>query len=242
MRDKILSIMRFYRPILLLLVLLPVCCCHPKEPTQEPEADYLLIDRQVTDFTKAVSPDGVSAAFNISCDASWEVNFPEEASSWMSIGEGAKSGKNSWTLPYTVASNESIYPRSAVLVFKAGEHSIQVTVEQGVPDPLTLNKVPGFYGIEGVNVLPTGSRQSSSFHYGNYWTYRIIDPVTLTVHAIGNIPWDLTSGSHIAVSYKLVRQGMEEAYDPSVDVEVVRVTSGFVWLRKNESEYFILER
>lgn len=234
--------MRFYRPVLLLLVLLPVCCCHPKEPTQEPEADYLLIDRQVTDFTKSISPDGLDGAFTISCDAEWEMSVPEDAASWLTIGESLKTGKNSWLLLYTVESNESIYPRSTKLVFKAGTHSIQVTMDQGVPDPLTLNKVPGFYGIEGVNVLPTGVRQSSSFHYGQYWTYRILDPSTLTVQALGNIPWELTSGSHISVSYKMVRQGMEEAYEPSVDVEVVRVTNTLVWLRKDESEYFILER
>lgn len=234
--------MRFYRPVLLMLMLLPVCCCRHKEPTQEPEADYLLIDRQVTDFTKSISPDGAESSFAISCDAAWEVSLPEDVSSWLTVGESAKSGKNSWTLPYTVTSNESIFPRSAKLVFTAGEHSIQVTLEQGVPDPLTLNKVPGFYGVEGINVLPTAPRQSSSFHYGNYWTYRILDPSSLTVQALGNIPWDLTSGSHISVSYKMVRQGMEEAYEPSVDVEVVRVTGTLVWLRKNESEYYILER
>jgi hypothetical protein len=234
--------MRFYRPVLLILLLLPVCCCRHKEPTQEPEADYLLIDRQVTDFTRSISPDGVESSFTISCDAEWELSFPEEPVPWMTVGESEKTGKNSWTLPYAVSSNESIYPRNTKLVFKAGEHSIQVTIEQGVPDPLTLNKVPGFYGVEGVNVLPTGTRQSSSLHYGNYWTYRILDPSSLTVHALGGIPWDLASGSHISVSYKTVRQGMEESYEPAVDVEVVRVTGTLVWLRKSESEYFIIER
>lgn len=234
--------MRFYRPVLLMLLLLPVCCCRHKEPTQEPEADYLLIDRQLTDFTKNVSPDGAESSFTVSCDAEWELSLPEEPVPWMTVGESAKTGKNTWTLPYTVLSNESIYPRSTKLVFKAGEHIVQVTMEQGVPDPLTLNKVPGFYGVEGVNVFPTGTRQSSSFHYGDYWTYRILDPSALTVQALGNIPWDLKAGSHISVSYKMLHQGMEEVYDPSVDVEVVRVTGTLVWLRKNESEYFILER
>ncbi|MCR5408690.1 MAG: BACON domain-containing protein [Bacteroidales bacterium] len=233
--------MSIKQSVLLLLVMLPVCCCRPKEPTQEPEAGYLLIDRQVTDFSKSISPDGTEADFKVICDASWEVSVPEDAT-WISIGEKTKSGKNAWTLPYSVASNESIYPRTSSILFKAGEHSVQVTLEQGVPDPLTLNKVPGFYGIEGVNVIATGSRQSSSFHFGNSWIYRITEPSTLTVMALGNIPWNLKSGEHINVSYKVVRQGMEEMYVPSVDVEVVRVTSTLVWLRKNESEYFILER
>ena len=234
--------MSIKRSVLLFLVLLPVCCCRNTEPTRVPEADYLLIDRQVKDFTKSISPDGTEAEFKISCDASsWEVTLPEDAA-WISLGERTKTGKNAWTLPYTAASNESIYPRTARILFKAGEHSVQVTLEQGVPDPLTLNKVPGFYGIEGVNVIPTGSRQSSSFHFGNSWIYRITEPSTLTVLSIGIIPWNLKSGEHINVSYKVVRQGMEEMYVPSVDVEVVRVTSTLVWLRKNESEYFIIER
>ena len=233
--------MSIKRSVILLLVLLPVCCCRTKEPEQEPKAGYLLVDRQVTDFTKSISPDGTEAEFKVSCDASWEITVPEDAT-WISVGEMAKTGKNAWSLPYTVSSNESIYPRSARILFKAGEHSVQVTMEQGVPDPLTLNKVPGFYGIDGVNVIPTGSRQSSSFHFGNSWIYRITDPSTLTVMALGNIPWNLKSGEHINVSYKVVRQGMEEMYEPSVDVEVVRVTGTLVWLRKNESEYFIIER
>lgn len=233
--------MRFFRQLLLLIVFFPVCCC-PKQPTQEPEADYLLVDRQVTNFTKSVSPDGIEAAFSVSCDADWEVSFPEEASSWITLGDRVKSGKNSWTVPYSVQSNESIYPRSVVVSFSAGEHSLQVTMEQGVPDPLTLNKVPGFYGIEGANILPTGIRQSSSLHFGQYWSFRIIDPSTLTVYALGGIPWDLVSGTHLNVSYKVVRQGMEEVFNPAMDVEVVRVTGTLVWLRKSESEYFILER
>ena len=235
--------MRIVRLVLLMsAALLPVCGCHPKEPKPAPEADYLLIDRQVTDFTKRISPDGAeSASFSVACDASWDFSLQEDAT-WISIGERMPAGKNSWTLPYSVASNESIYPRSAVVVFKAGEHSVQVTVEQGVPDPLTLNKVPGFYGIDGVNVLPTGNRQSSSLRYGDKWTYRIIDPVTLSVHALGNIPWNLEAGSHINVTYKVVCGGMEETWVPDIDVEVVRTTSSLVWLRRNESEYFILER
>ncbi|MBP5676690.1 MAG: BACON domain-containing protein [Bacteroidales bacterium] len=235
--------MRICPSVLLLSVfLLPVCCCHPKEPKPAPEADYLLVDRQVTDFTKSISPDGTeSSSFTVSCDASWEFSLQEDTP-WISIGEKVPSGKNIWTLPYTVSSNESIYPRSAAVLFKAGEHSVQVTLEQGVPDPLSLNKVPGFYGVDGVNVLPTGTRQSSSFRCADWWTYRIIDPSTLTVYALGGIPWNLKSGETITVSYKVVRSGIEEAYDPSLGVEVVRVTGTLVWLRKDESEYFILER
>ena len=234
--------MRFGRLVLILLVVLPLFACRRPEPKPEPEADYLLVDRQVADFTKNISPDGVESAFAISCDATWEVSVQEDAISWITIGEGVSAGKNSWSLPYSISSNESLLPRSAKILFKAGEHSVQVTVEQGVPDPLTLNKVPGFYGMDGINVIPTGIRQSSSFHYGDRWIYRILEPSTLTVYALGNIPWNPESGSHITVSYKVVSQGMEESYEPSIDVEVVRVTSSMVWLRKNESEYFILER
>lgn len=238
-----LGFMRINRSVLLIsVVLLCVCCCHPKGPRPTPEADYLLVDRQVTDFTKSVSPDGTqSGSFTVSCDAAWEYTLPEDVQ-WISIGERTPSGKNTWALPYTVASNESIYPRSAEVLFKAGEHLLRVTMEQGVPDPLSLNKVPGFYGIDGVNIISTGTRQSSSFHYGDKWSFRIIDPVTLTVYALGGVPWDLEAGSHIPVSYKVVHRGIEMIWEPSIDVEVVRATDALVWLRKNESQYFILER
>lgn len=234
--------MRIDLSVLLIIASVSVLGCHPREPKPAPEADYLLVDRQVTDFSKTVSPDGLESSFNISCDASWEVSVQEEAESWISVGEKQSSGKHSWTIPYSVTSNENLYPRTGLILFKAGEHSVQVTLEQGAPDPLTLNRVPGFYGFEGVNVFPTGSRQSSSFRYGNTWSYRIIDPSAMSVYALGNIPWDLESGSRISVSYKVLRRGMEISYEPSIEVEVVRSTASLVWLRRTESQYFIIER
>ena len=78
--------MRFGRLVLILLVVLPLFACRRPEPKPEPEADYLLVDRQVADFTKNISPDGVESAFAISCDATWEVSVQEDAISWITIG------------------------------------------------------------------------------------------------------------------------------------------------------------
>ena len=235
--------MRFNRSIILFLCVLSLCCCRRKEPDNNGEAGYLLVDRQVSDHQKTISPDGMESAFSISCDGDWDVTVQEEAVSWINLGERVASGKNNeWSVPYTIASNETLYPRNGSVLFKAGEHLINVTFSQAVPDPLTLNKVPGFYGIDGKNVIPSGSRQSSSFRYGEKWCFRILDVSSLTIYALGNIPWDLTPGSVLTVSYKMVQAGIEETYEPAIQVEVLRVSSGMVWLKKSESEYFILER
>ena len=225
-----------------LAVLLAAVSCGDPENKEPQVAGYLVVNSKATDSERDVSPDGAEFTFTVTCDADWTVTQAEEYV-WMTVGEKVRKEKNSWTLPITVQPNEGEYPRSARLDFSADEYSLSVTLNQAAPDPLTLNKNPGLYGVPGGDVLVTAGRQSSSFHYGDRWSYRVVDPVTLTVCALGNIPEHLRSGDLIPfLSFKKVVQGLAESNETFRNVVVVRSTPTMVWLRQSESVYFIVDR
>lgn len=217
-------------------------CEDPAGKNTEP-AGFLVVNRQVADSEIKVSPDGGQLEISVTCDADWNVSELEEYS-WISPGSRVREEKkNTWTLPVTVDPNEGEYPRSGILAFTADEYRIELTLSQTAPDPLTLNKNPGLYGIPGGDVLVTPGRQSSSFHYGDRWSYRVVDPVTLSVYALGNIPESISSGDVIPfLSYKAVSQGLSESNETFRNVTVVRSTPTMVWLRQSESVYFIVDR
>lgn len=227
--------------ILIAVSALTLCCCGPKVPEEEKKAAFLVVNRQMDSHEWPVSPEGAESAFTVSCDAAWEMTLPEDAP-WLEVGEKKSSGKQAWSVPYAAAANESLYPRQATLKFTAGEHSITVTVTQAAPDPLTLNKVPGLYGMDSGSITVLGHRQSSSFHYGGRWAYRIIDPNAMTVYVIDGIPEDPVPGSKVTLRYKKVVQGLVESLEIIEDVEVVRNLSGMVWLRKDDTRFFIVEK
>lgn len=232
--------MKFAPLTLSILAFLCLCCC-PKEPEKPKEASYLVVNRLMDSHELAVSPEGASSSFSVTCDAAWNMVIPEDVP-WLTVGEKASAGKESWSVPYSVTANDTQFPRSAAVKFTAGEHTCVVTLVQGAPDPLTLNKVPGIYGLDSGSITVTGHRQSSSFHYGKVWAYRIIDPYSLTVFVVDGIPENPVPGTTVTMKYKKVTQGLLESLEIIEDVEVVRNLSGMVWLRKSDTQFFIVEK
>ncbi|MBQ3873457.1 MAG: BACON domain-containing protein [Bacteroidales bacterium] len=218
-----------------------ISCVEPEK--KDPDvAGFLVVNRQVGDFELPVSPDGANVTLTVTCDAAWTATLPKETS-WIRIGEKSRGEKNIWTLSLDVLPNEGEYPRSSEITISADDYSTVVTVSQTAPDPLTLNKNPGLYGVQGGDVLLNQGRQASSFHYGERWSYRLVDPLTLTVSALGNIPENLVSGDVIPfLTFKTVTQGLSDYTETFRNVTVVRSTPTMVWLRQSESVYFIVER
>ena len=233
--------MRIAPVTLIVLSVFSLCCCGPKDPEKLKEAAYLVVNRQIDNHEITVSSEGVYSEFSVKCDAAWEIIVPEDVT-WVSVGEKVSAGKESWTIPYSVGANTTQFPRSTSVKFTAGEHECVVTITQGAPDPLTLNKVPGLYGLDSGSITVTGNRQSSSFHYGGIWAYRIIDPYTLTVFVLSGIPEIPVPGTTVTLKYKKVVQGLVESLEVIEDVEIVRNLSGMVWLRKSDTQFFIVEK
>lgn len=233
--------MKFAPVTLIALAFLSLWSCREKEEKKDKAASFLVVNRQMTSHELTVSPEGANSSFSVTCDAAWEMTPPENTL-WLTVGDKTSSGKESWSVPYSVAPNDSQFPRTATVVFKAGNHECSVTLSQGAPDPLTLNKVPGLYGLDSGSITVSGTRQSSSFHYSGMWAYRIIDPYTLTVFVLSGIPEEPVPGSSVTLKYKKVVQGLVENIEEIEDVEVVRNLSGMVWLRKSDTQFFIVEK
>lgn len=233
--------MKFAHVTVFALCFLALSCIYHKETDKDKDATYLVVNRQIDSHELSLSPEGVSSDFTVSCDASWEMTVLEDVP-WLTVGKKSSSGKNLWTVPYTVEANDTQYPRSTYVKFTAGEHACVVTLTQGAPDPFTLNKVPGIYGLDSGSITVSTHRQSGSYHYGDVWAYRIMDPYSLTVFVLSGIPEEPVSGTKVTLRYKKVVQGLVESAEVIEDVEVVRNLSGMVWLRKSDTQFFIVEK
>ena len=235
--------MKRVRLILLSLASLAFFSCveDPDNPNPEKKADFLVVNNLEQDHEVSVSPEGLSSTFKISTDGKWTA-VVQENTSWVSLGERVTSGKLSWKLPYTALPNDTQYPRSSVVTVTSDSLSCRITITQSAPDPLVLNKLPGLYGLDGGNVTLGGRRQSATIRYGKKLCYRIMDPATLTVHILGDIPEDASAGSTVTLRYKKVVQGMLETMETIDGVEVVRNSQGMMWLRKSDTVYFIIDK
>ena len=55
-------------------------------------------------------------------------------------------------------------------------------------------------------------------------------------------PENPVPGTTITLRYKKVVQGLVESLELIEDVEVVRNLSGMIWLRKSDTQFFIVEK
>ena len=74
-------------------------------------------------------------------------------------------------------------------------------------DPVTRISVPGAYGVPGGDQILQPARQTGALYYGNSFTFRILDPSTLTVVSLSGIPRDMKEGSSFSLYYRLSKDG-----------------------------------
>lgn len=234
--------MRYFRVISAFALLFALASCAGRKELVPKAATFITVDGSGEDSSRKVSSEGASFDVEVTCDALWDVTVPEEAQTWIVTGEIQKGKKNSYTVPVSVYPSSEEHPRSADILFSGGTFHCVLTIVQDAPDPLTLNRVQGFYGLEGGDVILGGKLQGGCFHSSGMWSYRIMDPESLTVWVLGDIPEELSSGESLTLRFKNVSEGMDERLLTFTDVLVVKSTSSLVWLRKDASTYFIVER
>lgn len=108
-------------------------------------------------------------------------------------------------------------------------------------DPLERVRVPGAYGVPGGDQILQLSRQSSTLFYGNSFSYRLLDPSTLTVVSLSGFPKGLEEGDTVSFTYRLVRRGVTIATARYDGVKVIKTGGGMAWLKKDENCFFVIE-
>lgn len=107
-------------------------------------------------------------------------------------------------------------------------------------DPITRITVPGAYGVSGGDQTVHGGRQSSTLFFDNTFTFRILEPSTLTVASLSGIPSNLKQGEVISLQYRLAKGGRTVKSELYENVEILVISDKMAWLKKNEQIFFVV--
>lgn len=108
-------------------------------------------------------------------------------------------------------------------------------------DPVTQVFIPGAYGVKGGDQVVDPSRQAGVLITGNTFSYRILDPASLTVVSISGLPVSLQEGMQITVHYRLAKGGKTLESEVYENVEILLINDNLAWLRKSNQIFFVIQ-
>lgn len=111
-------------------------------------------------------------------------------------------------------------------------------------DPIVQVLVPGAYGIPGGNQVYNEDRHQLSAMECPDGTilFRVLDPGERKVLSIHGIPTSLKEGDRIPLHFRVMVNGYTIQSESFTDVLVLKLTSNMIWLKKDETTYFVLQR
>ena len=111
-------------------------------------------------------------------------------------------------------------------------------------DPIVQVVVPGAYGVPGGNQVYNEDRHQLSAMECPDGTllFRLLDPGERKVLSIHGIPATLRQGDRIPLHFRVMVNGYTIQSETFTDVLVLKLTSGMIWLKKDENTYFVLQR
>jgi hypothetical protein len=111
-------------------------------------------------------------------------------------------------------------------------------------DPIVQVLVPGAYGIPGGSQVYNEDRHQLSVVECPDGTllFRLLDPGERKVLSIHNIPAKLQKGDRIPLHFRVMANGYTLQSENYTDILVLKVTSNMIWLKKDDSTYFVLLR
>ena len=129
-------------------------------------------------------------------------------------------------------------------VFLVGcEHpTAPVPPQPPVPiDPVTQVFIPGAYGVEGGDEVLAPSRQSGVYITGKTFSYRILDPASLTVISLSGLPVSLKEGDRVSVHYRRQRDGRTLESKVYENVEILLTNDHMAWLKESDQIFFVIQ-
>ena len=116
--------------------------------------------------------------------------------------------------------------------------------DPGKEDPIVQVVVPGAYGVPGgTQVYNADRHQLSTLECPDgTLTFRLIDPGERKVLGLYGIPSQLKAGERIAFRFRVMVNGYTIQSEEYTDVQVLKLTTDGIWLKKDESTFFVLSR
>ena len=208
-----------------------------EEPGEE-EARFV-VNRQTQDSTFSITPEGGDFQLYVECDAEWNYSFKTKAD-WLSVKD-RQVNSNSWMLTLTAPEHSGDKPRSAVLVFTAGQRVREVTVQQTPEDPIIQVTVPGAYGVTGGDWMYDRSQtQVSRLTDGNRYSFSLLYPADVRAVTV-SVPSTLEAGGIVTLSFKVVEKDRTLAMT-EYSATVLKIKEPYVWLKVDDTVYFVIKK
>ena len=114
----------------------------------------------------------------------------------------------------------------------------------GNADPIAQVVVPGAYGIPGGSQAynPDRHQLSTLECPDGTLTFRLLDPGERKVLGLYGIPSRLREGERISFLFRVMVNGYTLQSEEYKDVLVLKITTDGLWLKKDETTYFVLSR
>lgn len=125
-----------------------------------------------------------------------------------------------------------------------GKGKVPTPTPPEVDDPITEISIPGAYGVPGGSQTYNYERCQLSVLQtsGSTLSFRILDPGERKVVTVSGIPAAPIAGNRVHVSYRLMVNGYSLQSADYEDALVLKVTDSMIWLKEDDTTYFVLKR
>lgn len=116
--------------------------------------------------------------------------------------------------------------------------------DPGKEDPIVQVVVPGAYGVPGGSQVynPDRHQLSTLECPDGTLSFRLLDPGERKVLGIYGVPARLKEGDRISFLFRVLVNGYTIQSEEYTGVLVLKLTADGIWLKKNDSTYFVLSR
>ena len=116
--------------------------------------------------------------------------------------------------------------------------------DPGKEDPIAQVVVPGAYGVPGGSQVynPDRHQLSTLECPDGTLTFRMLDPGERKVLGLYGLPAKLKVGDSVSFRFRTMVNGYTLQSEEYKDVLVLKLTPDGIWLKKDDSTYFVLSR
>lgn len=225
--------------ILLGLTCLASCRIRPKD-TPWQESSFVVNGRE-GDTQLTPSADIQTLRFSLYCELDeWTVREEGTPADWALLSRQKSRIEHYWDISVQLTENTTSSPRKAVFIFSCEDKERRVSIVQSVEDPIFRIQTVGAYGVPGGDVVYDPDHfQTARLYFGDKMSFRWMDLSGARVASLSGFPRALEPGMLFTVRYSVVENGFTRA-GTSFPVQVIRVREPLVWIKKDESTYFII--
>lgn len=229
------------RPFCLLLaVLVCVTGCGPRENNEPTAPSRFTVNDRNGNLSLGASASAQTLYVAVYCDMDWTISLEQEAA-WVSWKQTV-SGTHLWALSIILEENSGADDRQAVLQLKSGTEQRNISIKQLGSDQVVTQKAVGAYGVPGGDQSCEGpSRQSAVLSYGDSFSFRILEPESLTAISVSGLPLEMKEGDLVSLHYRVAVQGITKESRLYEDLSVVHIQDGKAWIKQDESTFFVIK-